>query len=186
MAGKHDDHLAHSADARIDFATLWAESYERIRAYVRISIPSLHDSDDVIQETAMAIAKDIDRYDPSRPFLDWAIGIARHRILQFYRKRGRDRRMIFDVDTLMAIEQGFLAAEPKFNDYQEALQVCIDHLPKRAKKIVELRYLNCLNAEQIAHSLGFRVQSVYTRLSQIRQGLRECIQRRLSLSGDAK
>jgi DNA-directed RNA polymerase specialized sigma24 family protein len=51
---------------------------------------------------------------------------------------------------------------------------------------VELRYLNCLNAEQIAHSLGFRVQSVYTRLSQIRQGLRECIQRRLSLSGDAK
>jgi RNA polymerase sigma-70 factor (ECF subfamily) len=172
------------ADWRRDFATLWAESYDRVRTYVRIFVPSLHDSEDVIQETALAIAKDFDKYDPQRPFLEWAIGIARNRVHQHFRRRGRDKQMVFDLDTILAIEKGFLATESRFDDYRDALDDCLKRLPARSRRLIHARYLTGMNGNEIANQVGLTIQSVYTRLSQIRLGLRDCIQRRLRLHGD--
>ena len=180
-----DSDSSRRADQREDFATLWVESYDRVRAYVRVFVPSLHDSEDVIQETAVAIAKDFDKYDPSRPFLEWAIGIARRRVLQHFRKRGRERRMIFDTETVALIEQSFLELEPRMDAYRAALEDCLKRLPTRSRKLVELRYTSAQRADEIADGLGLTVKSVYTRLSQIRLALRECVQRRLRLVGDA-
>lgn len=172
------------ANDRYDFATLWAESYERLRTYVRIFVTSSHDSEDVIQETAMAIARDFKKYDPERPFLEWAVGIARNRVLQYYRKRGRDRQMVFGIETIKLIENSFLSFEPRTSVYHDALEECLSKLPPRSRHLVHLRYLSCLCAEEIAEQVGFTIQSVYTRLSQIRTGLRECINRQMRLMGE--
>ncbi|TWT97849.1 RNA polymerase sigma factor CnrH [Botrimarina colliarenosi] len=171
------------SERRCDFATLWAESYDKLRTYVRIFVPLLHDADDVLQDTAVAIAKDFDKYDPSRPFLEWAIGIARNRVLQYYRKRGRDRRMIFDVDTISKIEGSLMELEPHIDSYEESLEFCLQKLPDRARRLLELRYTCCLNATEIAEQLKMTVQSVYTRLSQVRVTLRDCVRRQTRESG---
>ena len=164
------------------FATLWAESYDKIRTYVRIFVPVWHDADDVIQETAVAIAKDFEEYDPERPFLEWAIGIARNRVFQYYRKRNRDRRMVFDVETVYRIESSLLELESQVDDYIESLERCLNKLPKRSHHMLELRYKQLLSVGDIAGQLKMSINSVYTRLSQIRVGLRECIQRQLRRS----
>lgn len=172
-------------DSRCDFAALWAESYARLRTYVRIFVPSVHDADDVMQETAMAIARDFEKYDPDRPFLEWAVGVARNRVFEHFRKRDRDRRMVFDVETVEHIEASFLAAESKFDNYHDALESCLKQLPERARRLIDLRYLACNSVEEISDQLGLTVRSVYTRLSQVRYGLKQCIGRRMRLSGDA-
>lgn len=187
VADAHIDDMAvgepQTPDRRTDFATCWAESYDKLRTYVRIFVPVMHDADDVLQETAVAIAKDFDKYDPERPFLEWAIGIARNRVLQYFRKRSRDRRMVFDVETVHKIEGSLIELEPRIDRYEESLESCIKRLPERSRRMLELRYTCCMNAEEIASQLGLTVKSVYTRLSQIRVGLRECVRRKLRLSG---
>jgi RNA polymerase sigma-70 factor (ECF subfamily) len=179
MAGREQ----HESDRRCDFATLWAESYDKLRTYVRIFVPVLHDADDVLQDTAVAIAKDFDKYDPERPFLEWAVGVARNRVLQYYRKRGRDRRMIFDVDTVSKIEGSLLELEPRIDSYEESLEFCLQKLPERSRRMLELRYTCTMSADEIASQLKMTVQSVYTRLSQIRVALRDCVRRQLRRSG---
>ncbi|QDV74077.1 sigma-70 family RNA polymerase sigma factor [Botrimarina mediterranea] len=179
MAGREQ----HESDRRCDFATLWAESYDKLRTYVRIFVPVLHDADDVLQDTAVAIAKDFDKYDPERPFLEWAVGVARNRVLQYYRKRGRDRRMIFDVDTVSKIEGSLLELEPRIDSYEESLEFCLQKLPERSRRMLELRYTCAMSADEIASQLKMTVQSVYTRLSQIRVALRDCVRRQLRRTG---
>lgn len=181
MAGREP----HETDRRCDFATLWAESYDRLRTYVRIFVPVLHDADDVLQDTAVAIAKDFEKYDPDRPFLEWAIGIARNRVLQYYRRRGRDKRMVFDVDTVLRIEGSLMEIDSQVETYEEPLEFCLEKLPGRSRRMLELRYTYCMSAEEIAGQLTMTVNSVYTRLSQIRVALRDCVRRQLRLSGES-
>lgn len=179
MAGRE----RHESERRCDFATLWAESYDKLRTYVRIFVPVLHDADDVLQDTAVAIAKDFEKYDPERPFLEWAIGVARNRVLQYYRKRGRDRRMIFDVDTVSKIEGSLLELEAHVDRYEEPLEYCLQKLPEKSRRMLELRYTCCMSADEIGAQMKLTVQSVYTRLSQIRVALRDCVRRQLHKSG---
>lgn len=176
---------SHRPDPRKDFATLWAESFDRLRTYVRIFVPNPHDADDVIQETAAAIAKDFDKYDNHRPFLEWAVGIARNRVLQHFRKRDRDHRMVFDLETVKHIEASILTLEPDLSGRQEALERCLEVLPARSRQLIQLKYASNMKAEEIAEQLDLTVHSVYTRLSQLRSSLRDCISRRLRQAGEA-
>lgn len=171
---------------RCDFATLWAENFSKLRTYVRIFVPSLNDSEDVLQETALAIAKDFEKYDPTRPFLEWAVGIARNRVLQHYRARRRDRRMVFNEEAIHLVEGAFIDTEPQFDSCHDALESCLRKLPRKSRQLIDLRYLSCLRAEEISDQAGLTVQSVYTRLSQIRKALLECIKRQLRLHGDSR
>jgi RNA polymerase sigma-70 factor len=154
-----------------------------LRSYVRIFVPDLNDAEDVLQETAMAIAKDFHRYDAARPFLEWAVGVARNRVMQHFRKAGQRRRFIFSDATVALIEEGFFRVEHNYDHYHDALEFCLGRLPARSRKLIELRYLSGMAVPQVAESIGLTVQSVYTRLSQVRTALRECIQRRMNQEG---
>jgi RNA polymerase sigma-70 factor (ECF subfamily) len=161
------------------FATRWAACYPRLRAYVLLFVSPQHDAEDVIQETALAAAKDFDRYDPTRPFLDWVIGIARNRIREHYQRRDRRKRMVFDSGAVAAIEDAYQSMADGLDDVRDGLDFCLGRLPRRARQLVEYRYLQSLTPEEIAKHLGITTASVYTRLSQIRSVLRECVLRRL-------
>lgn len=163
------------------FATHWAACYPRLRAYVLLFVSPQHDAEDVIQETALAAAKDFDRYDPTRPFLDWAIGIARNRIREHYQRRDRRKRMVFDSGAVAALEDAYQSMSDDLDEVRDGLDYCLGRLPMRARQLVEYRYLHSLSPREIASNLGITSASVYTRLSQIRSLLRECVNRRLRL-----
>lgn len=175
-----DNQAAH----REDFATLWAKSFDRIRAYIRLFVPSVHDADDVLQETAVAIARDFDKYDRKLPFLDWAIGVARNRVLQHYRRSSRDRRMLFDAEAFDQLEARFVKTEPMIEMYREALATCIEGLPPTSRRLLDARYVSCLKTQQIADRLEMTTRAVFKRLAKIRESLRACIQRRLRVLGE--
>ncbi len=62
------------------FAALWTAAQATVSAFIRTLIPDLHQADEVIQRVAVALVRKFDRYDPTRPFVAWAIGVA-HAIL---------------------------------------------------------------------------------------------------------
>jgi RNA polymerase sigma-70 factor, ECF subfamily len=163
------------------FATLWAAASPRLRAYVLLFVSPQHDAEDVIQETALAAAKDFDRYDPHRPFLDWTIGIARNRVREHYQRRDRRRKMVFDTGAMEALEDAYQSMADQLDDVRDGLDYCLGRLPSRARQLVEYRYLLSLSPAEIASRVGTTSASVYARLSQIRNVLRECVQRRMRL-----
>lgn len=167
------------------FASLWAGCFPRVRAYVLLYVSPLADAEDVVQEVALAAARDFRSYDPAAPFLNWVIGIARNRVREHYRRRGRQRHEAFDEAALERVEAAFHSSGPQFDARREALEYCLGQLSQRARQLVEYRYLHSLSPPEIAPRLGISLQSVYTRLSQVRQALRECAERRLRLAGEA-
>ena len=63
--------------AREAFAQ-WTLAQPAVSAFVQAMVPDRAERDDVLQEVAMAVLESFGSYDRSRPFVPWAIGIARH------------------------------------------------------------------------------------------------------------
>jgi len=162
-----------------EFAVLWATAFPRLRVFVLMCVPSYHDAEDVIQETAVAAASDFDRYDRNRSFMAWVLGIARNRILRHWRGKGTARQILFDEETLLQVEDAFAKVELNPDPRHEALEACLGQLSVRARRLVEHRYVQGLNIEQISARMGLTVKSAYSQLYRIRQALAECMRRRL-------
>jgi RNA polymerase sigma-70 factor (ECF subfamily) len=162
-----------------EFAVLWATAFPRLRVFVLMCVPSYHDAEDVIQETAVAAASDFDRYDRDRSFLAWVLGIARNRVLRHWRGKGTAKQILFDEETLMQVEDVFTKAELNPDPRHEALEACLGKLTERSRRLVEHRYIHGLNIEQISARMGLTVKSAYSQLYRIRQALAECVRRRL-------
>ena len=62
--------------------------------------------DDVLQEIAVAVIETFDRYDPERPFVGWALGIARNQVRLYLRRKQRDR-LIFDEEIIARLAAAF-------------------------------------------------------------------------------
>ena len=86
------DSSAHSSMS--EMAGLWVQSQSIVSAYVTANVIDLHHAEDLIQEVAKAVAEKFDTFDRSRPFTPWVLGIARNRLLKYYRTRARDRLVL--------------------------------------------------------------------------------------------
>jgi RNA polymerase sigma-70 factor (ECF subfamily) len=162
-----------------EFAVLWATAFPRVRVFVLMCVPSYHDAEDVIQETAVAAAADFDRYNHDRSFIAWVLGIARNRVLRHWRGKGVGKLILFDEETLLRVEDAFSKAELNPDPRHEALEACLGELTTRSRRLVEQRYLHGLSIEQVSTRMGLTVKSAYSQLYRVRQALAECVRRRL-------
>jgi len=78
-------------EGRQEFAQLWRAAEPAVSACVYAAITEFHDAKDVIQQGAQEAARRFGQYDPARPFVGWALGIARSRVSDFCRRKKRDR-----------------------------------------------------------------------------------------------
>mgnify|MGYP001197265003 CR=1 FL=1 len=54
---------------------------------------------DVLQETNLALCREAERFDPSRPFLPWGRAVAYYQVLSWRKKQFRER-LVFDDELL--------------------------------------------------------------------------------------
>ena len=78
-------------ESRQQFTQLWLQAEPSVSAYVFATISGFHDAEDVVQQIAQELARRFEQYDPNRPFLGWALWIAKSRVIDFYRRRKRDQ-----------------------------------------------------------------------------------------------
>ena len=89
-------HPAESGRARADQARLFG--------YIHSLVRDSNDADDLFQQTAMVLWRKFAEYDPARPFLGWACGVARFEVTNFLRTRGRSKLYFSDDLNLLLIE----------------------------------------------------------------------------------
>ncbi|MEM7559704.1 MAG: sigma-70 family RNA polymerase sigma factor [Planctomycetota bacterium] len=79
-----DEQLKHD-----EFLRLLLSSERQILRYIMAIIPRVADAQEIFQETAVALWKEIDKYDPSAPFTPWACRFAANKAKEHLRKQGR-------------------------------------------------------------------------------------------------
>ena len=147
-------------------------------AQLLAGIGSFHDAEDVLQEVAVSVAKNYGTYDSSRPFIAWALGIARNHMLMYFRRYHRER-LVFNDELVISIGQHFeTLAEEAAEARREALNHCLHQLDERRRRLIEMRYSGGLSVDAIATSLGKSVAAVKGSLHRVRKVLEQCVRHR--------
>jgi RNA polymerase sigma-70 factor, ECF subfamily len=159
--------------------TLWTHAQPAVSAFVHALVGDRAARDEVLQETALAILESFDRYDASRPFLPWALAIARNKVAN---ARHRGRR--FPALLTEAAENALADAVAMVGDDERArlahLADCLARLEGRPREICDLRYRTGLSPARIAGALGMQPNTVSKALERAREELRACIERQLA------
>ncbi len=158
---------------------LWTLAQPKVSAFVASLVRDFRERDDVLQETAVAVMESFDRYDPERPFIGWALGIARNQVGLYLRRRGRDR-LVFDPEAVERLAIAFENVAPDEVRQLDYLQECMKLLEGRAKQLCELRYRDDLKPAAIAKSVGMTANAVAKALQRTRDQLRACVERKAS------
>jgi RNA polymerase sigma-70 factor (ECF subfamily) len=165
---------------REEFTHYWLEAEPSVSAYVFASISAFHDAEDVVQRIAQELARRFDEYDSSRPFVGWALWIARSRVIDFYRTQDRTR-VVFSDELLGQLADTIAKRAGGRSNRREALEACLDELPPKSRRLLDLRYVEELSAAEMAREIGSTSGSVRVLLSRVRTILASCIERRLAM-----
>ena len=171
---------ADAASERAQLAAEWERARTAVFAQLLAGIGSFHDAEDVLQEVAVSVAKNYGTYDPSRPFVAWALGITRNHMLMYFRRYHRDR-LVFNEKLMAVIGQHLESlSEETADQRREELHYCLNQLDDRRRRLIEMRYSSGLSVEKIAETLGKSVAAVKGSLHRVRKALEQCVRHRTS------
>ena len=166
---------------RRDLAVLWTKAQPNVSAFVSSLVGDFHDAEDIIQQVAAAAAERFDDYDPERPFVAWAIGIARHKVYNHLRSSGRDKH-VFDSEALGDIAEAYQRIEPELTEARAALDDCMKKVQGKTRQVLELRYVRDLKPSAIGDKMGMKANAVYVMLHRLRAALTTCVKSKLGRS----
>jgi len=144
-------------------------------AFISVLMRGSSDASDVLQETNLAILRHGSTYDPSRPFLPWARGVARKCVLRFYREKGREK-LLFDEALIECLaERVPCVTDDKPFDELARLRKCMSKLVARQREMVLARYMRGEAVIDIAAREKRSEGAVSMLLYRIRQLLADCM-----------
>jgi RNA polymerase sigma-70 factor, ECF subfamily len=171
-------------DARQErFLALFLPEQGTVRAFIRSIVWNRATCEDLFQEVALVLWRELDRYDPARPFGAWARGVAAKTVLKSMRQATRVPTAL-SAEAMQALEAAFdqLAFEETqrpASRQEDALRHCIERLPAKSQTLVRLRYQESLKVDEIATRVAGSTEAIQKALSRLREKLQKCVERRL-------
>jgi RNA polymerase sigma-70 factor (ECF subfamily) len=168
-------------DAHDEFLTLFLKHQGDLRAFIGSMIRERSARDDVLQETALVLWREFDRYDRSRSFGAWARGFAANKVLQRLERETRSP-ISLPPEALPAILAAYERTEGPEEERREALDKCLQELPEKSRTLLTLRYEHGLSLVQLGERVHSTMDAAHKALSRIRTRLQACVERRLRLA----
>lgn len=161
---------------------LLIRSRHGILAYIRCGLPEIHAVEDVFQEVSKTALEKAQEYREGTDFPAWARAIARFKILEWFRSR---RGRTLNDEVLKGLDRAFTEVTPSSDNEErkEALRQCLETLPDKSRRILQLRYVEELTPGGIADRMDQTRPSINSALQRIRESLRLCAARRLGEVG---
>jgi RNA polymerase sigma-70 factor (ECF subfamily) len=139
----------------------------RLRLYLRRRMASLPDDvEDLLQETLLALHLQRGTHDPSLPVSSWMFAIARHKLVDLWRRRGRREALHEPLDDLDD------AAMPQAADDQLAgrdLGQLLKSLPEAQRLAIVLTKIDGLSVAEAALQTGASESAIKV---QVHRGLK--------------
>jgi RNA polymerase sigma-70 factor (ECF subfamily) len=140
----------------------------RVRAYLRRRMQSLPDDlEDLVQETLLALHLQRGTYDPALPVSAWVLAIARHKLVDLWRRRGRHEALhdaIDDVD-----EAALAAAGGGESEARRDLGKLLDDLPGAQRQAILLTKVEGLSVAEASLRTGVSQSAIKV---QVHRGLK--------------
>lgn len=165
------------------FRELYRRSLDGVFRYLALRVGGKRDAEELTQEVFAKAVRNFAKfqYHGEGSYGAWLRGIARHALLDFYRRQNR-RPTLLDIDDLPEITSDLLTPE------QIALQMerfarlhnAVRSLPPRRREVVRLHFFVGLANHEIAAHLRLDQRTVASNLSRALDDLR----RRLGGSGE--
>jgi RNA polymerase sigma-70 factor (ECF subfamily) len=179
---------------------------ERHRPYLmRFALLQLRDpsaAEDAVQEVLLAAIQGAGRFAGQSSVRTWLIGILKHKIVDSIRKTARERATDLssgdagteDVDVLFERDGHFMEPPGEWASperaleerrFFEALERCLQTLPKNTASAFMMRELLGLETEEICKELRITPSNCWVMLYRARMNLRACLERTWFLTGAA-
>jgi RNA polymerase sigma-70 factor, ECF subfamily len=167
-----------NTDNQEQFTRMWTEAQPILAGYLYAVVPDFQEAEDLLQAVAVILLRKFPEYDPQRPFVGWAIGIAKREVLMARRRHARNR-LFYQADLLERLADTCEELTPELEERSRALRECVRTLQGRAAELLRLRYQECLKFDVIAARVGMAAVAVRVMLSRTRAALRDCVERKL-------
>ncbi len=166
---------------RLHFAELLRLHYARVLGFVRAMVLDANDAQDVFQETVLALWQSQESFDSEREFGAWAVGIARHKIFDYFKSRRREQAHFSDAMLEILAERQSQRSEDL--DYlqarERALKSCLETVQASQRELLRRCYEGNESVAEVALSMNRTPGSVYSSLKHVRVKLLECMRKRL-------
>jgi RNA polymerase sigma-70 factor, ECF subfamily len=133
---------------------------------------------DVLQETNLVLWRKAKEYDPARPFLAWAFGIARNQVMAARRDAQRDRHVFSDRLVELLGEEH--PVDDNTAELENALEGCLNKLPAKHRELILARYQPGASVQELATARSKSPGALSVLLLRIRKLLEDCIDQQLN------
>jgi len=139
----------------------------RLRVYFRRRMPTLpNDVEDLVQETLLALHLQRGTYDPAFAVSAWFTAIARHKLVDVWRRRGRQDALTDEYDE---VDEMQLVAEPQQHSAQRDLERLLQALPALQRQAIALTKLEGLSIAEASTLTGVSQSAIKV---QVHRGLK--------------
>jgi RNA polymerase sigma-70 factor (ECF subfamily) len=139
----------------------------RLRGFLGRRLSGLPDEvEDLVQETLLALHLQRGTYDPKVPVSAWATAIARHKLVDLWRRRGRRDTL---HDALDDVDECLLVSDVHDGGARRDLQVLLQELPLAQQQAIVLTKLEGLSVAEAASRTGSSESAIKV---QVHRGLK--------------
>lgn len=171
------------AERRTEFEEMLRRHERQLFGYLFSLVRGLHDTEDLFQQTTIALWEQFDSFEPGTNFAAWACTVAKFRALRFL-ERNKRPHVSFSEEAhaaLMAVEA---AADPdELDARREALARCVEELPVKQRELLLAFYEAERPVKELAAERERTTHSIYSSLRNTRRRLMECVTRVLAAEG---
>lgn len=141
---------------------------QRLRGYLRRRLQGLPDEvEDLVQETLLALHLQRGTYDPRWPVNAWVLAIARHKLIDLWRRRGRRDAWHQALDEVSEAALAVPAATD--GEARRDLAALLDALPEAQRQAIVLTKVEGLSVAEAAARTGASVSALKV---QVHRGLK--------------
>lgn len=165
----------------LDFNAILRDTQVQIRAYIAGMGVAPHEVDDLAQEVYLQLYLQPERLPADVAPVRWLKGIARNLCLNHFRKTSRRGRLHREAlaELLSRCDQSKTSSD-NGAVLRDALDGCIQKLPNKSRRLLELKYKQELTCDAVAETMESTGQAIRVALFRARAALRDCINRSLA------
>jgi RNA polymerase sigma-70 factor (ECF subfamily) len=127
-------------------------------------------AEDLTQETFLAAVRVINDGDGGVVSIPWLIGVARHKLIDHFRRLGREDRKVLLLQDAMAVDDD--AIRWRVEASRDQAHAALLGLPPAQRAAMVLRYLDDLPVPEVAQLLGRSVHATESLLARGRDGFK--------------
>lgn len=172
----HDLHLLQEIAAGSEQAMqrFFQRHHQAVYAFALRRLNEAADAADVLNDVMLQVWRRPDGFAGRSKPTTWLLGIAKHKVLDIYRRRRRDAFDELD-DTMMDEQAAPVGADVGVAQDAATIRRCMGKLSAAHREVVHLAYFQDMAYPDIAEVLGCPAGTVKTRMLHAKKNLKRCL-----------